>query len=93
MFLILHHHQPLNKQSAVLILLILKTKVNFPIRKGLLHSVDDGLTVSIIIILYWKNNHMSVTQCGGTGELLDIGPNIITLLVMYCNMTVCLNQL
>lgn len=93
MFLILHHHQPLNKQSAVLILLILKTKVNFPIRKGLLHSVDDGLTVSIIIILYWKNNHMSVTQCGGTGELLDIRPNIITLLVTYCNMTGCLNQL
>ena len=82
----------MNKQSAVLILSTLKTKVSFPVPEGLLHSVDDGLAVSILILLYWTNKHMPVTWCGGTAESLDIRPNI-TLPVMYCDVTGCSSQL
>ena len=76
-----------------LILSTLKTKVDFPVPEGLLHSVDDGLTVAILILLYWTNKHMPVTRCGDTAELLDIEPNIITLPVMYCDITGCSSQL
>ena len=90
MFFILYDYRPLNKQSVVLILTILKTKVNFPVPEGLLHSI--GLTVAILILLHWTNKYMPVTQCGRTAESLDIRPNIITLPVMYCDMTGCSNQ-
>ena len=68
MFFILYDYRPLNKQSVVLILTILKTKVNFPVPEGLLHSIDNGLTVAILILLYWTNKYMPVTQCGRTAE-------------------------
>ena len=93
MFFILYHHWPLNKQFVVLILSIQKTKVNFPVPEGLLHLVDDGLTVAILVLLYWTNKHMPVIRCDCTAESLDIQPNIITLPVMYCEMTGCSNQL
>ena len=76
-----------------LILSTLKTKVDIPVPEGLLHSVDDGLTVAILIFLYWTNKHMPVTRCGDNAELLDIEPNIITLPVMYCDITGCSSQL
>ena len=83
MFFILYHHRPLNKQFAVLILSTLKTKVNFPIPKGLLHSVDDELAVAILILLYWTKKHMPVTRSDDTPESLDLRPNIITLPVTF----------
>ena len=92
-FSFLYHHRPLNKQSTVLILSILKTKVNSPVPEGLLHSVDDGLTLAILILLCWTNKHMPVTRYGGTTESRGIRLNIITLPVMYCDMTGCSNQL
>ena len=90
MFFILYCHCPLNKQSAVLILSILKTKINFPVPERLLHLVDDGLAVAILILPFWTNKHMLVIQCGGSTELLDIRP---TLPVMYCGITGCSNEL
>ena len=85
MVFVLYHDCPLNEESAVLISSILKTKVNFPVREGLLHSVNDGLTVAILILPYWRNKYMPVTWCGGTAK--SDRPNIITLPVMYCDMT------
>ena len=66
---------------------------NFLVPEGLLHSVDGGLTVAILILLYWTNKHMPVTWCVGTAESLDIRPNITALPVMYSDMVGCLNQL
>ena len=93
MFFILYHHRPLNKKSAVLILSTLKAKVNFPVPEGFLHLVDDGLTVAILILLYWTNKYVPVTRCGGNTESLDLRPNIITLPVLYCDITGSSNQL